>query len=108
MDISHALIAVVLITLVTFSLRALPFIAGSFLKRYQWVASLGNFLPPAIMALLLMHSVNDLATQSSTAYWPECASVALTLMMHVLWRKPLISIVSGTGLYILLLHVFFS
>ncbi len=108
MDISHALIAVVLMTLVTFSLRALPFVAGSFLKRYQWVASLGNFLPPAIMALLLMHSVNELSIQSNTAYWPEGISVALTLVVHFFWRKPLVSILSGTGLYVLLLHIFFS
>ena len=41
---------------VTFVLRALPFVAGHWLQKYPWVHSLGQFLPLAIMTLLLVNS----------------------------------------------------
>ena len=107
MEMGHTLIAILVMTAITFFLRALPFIAGAFLKRYVWVGALGNFLPPAMMALLMVHAVADLAGQSNTPYWPECLSVAVTLLVHFLWQKPLPSILSGTLLYVLLLRFFF-
>lgn len=58
-DIGYAIAAILVMGLVTFALRALPFIAAFWLERSPLVRRLGAFLPPAIMMLLLIHSAVD-------------------------------------------------
>lgn len=102
---NEALGAIVVMGLVTFALRALPFLAADWLQKHPLVHRLGRFMPLAIMTLLLLHSVVGAATQHAAGPWPEVLAVALVVGVQWYSRQALLSIVLGTGLYVLLRNV---
>jgi len=88
--------------LVTFALRALPFVAAQWLLKHRLVQTLGQFLPLAIMTLLLVHSATGAALQHAGGPWPELLAVALVVLVQWRSRNALLSIVLGTCLYVLM------
>ncbi len=95
----------VAMALVTFALRALPFLAAQWLKKHPVVQHLGQFLPLAIMTLLLLHSVVGAAKEHSSGPWPELLAIAVVVSMQFKSRNPLFSIVAGTGIYVLIRNI---
>lgn len=94
------LLALAAAAAVTFALRALPFVAAQWLRRHPFVQRLGDFLPLAIMTLLVLHSGVGAAAEDPHGPWPELAAVALTLAMQWRLRHPLLSILCGAALYV--------
>lgn len=90
---------------VTFALRALPFVAAQWLQKHPLVQRLGEFLPLAIMTLLMVHSVRGSATENLTGPWPELLAVALVVGLQWRTKNALLSILVGTGVYVLLRNV---
>ncbi len=87
---------------VTFTLRALPFILFSRKSRDlpAWVEKTGNLISPVIIAALVLYSYASLEWRTAAPY----AAGALTIALQ-LWRcNPLVSIISGTALYMTLLR----
>jgi len=98
----YALGALAAMAVVTFGLRALPFLAAKFLQRHPLVQQLGRFLPLAIMTLLLLHTLVGSARANPAGPWAELAAVSCVLGLQW-WRKhALLSILAGTALYVLL------
>ena len=101
-DSEYALKAIAAMGLVTFALRALPFVAAQWIEHHPLVRRLGQFLPLAIMTLLLAHSALGAARSHGGGVWPELIGVALVVGLQW-WRKnALLSILAGTGIYVLL------
>ena len=67
---------------VSFALRALPFVAAQWLNKHPLVHRLGEFLPLAIMTLLLVHSAVGNAADDPAAPWPELLAVALVVLLQ--------------------------
>ena len=88
--------------LVTFALRALPFVAAQWLQKHRFVQALGQFLPLAIMTLLLVHSATGAALAHDSGPWPELLAVAVVVALQWTRRNALLSIVLGTCVYVLL------
>ena len=92
LDTIYLLSVFVAMGLVSFAERALPFVAAKWLKKQRWVSSLGAFLT--------VHA----ATGASIARdaWPvaEIAAIALTILLQWFVKSPLVSIFSGTALYV--------
>lgn len=88
--------------LVTFALRALPFVAARWLQKHTLVQTLGQFLPLAIMTLLLVHSATGAALAHAGWPWPELLAVAVVVVLQWRSRNALLSIVLGTFLYVLI------
>ena len=86
--------------LVTFALRALPFVAAQWLNKHPIVQRLGQFLPLAIMTLLLVHSAVGNAATDPAAPWPELVAVALVVGLQWWQRNALLSIVLGVCAYV--------
>lgn len=101
-DSPYALSALVAMGAVTFALRALPFLAARWLERHPVVQRLGEFLPLAIMALLLVHSVAGAAREDPAGPWPEGLAVALAVAAQWRGRHALLSIFAGTAAYVLM------
>ena len=93
---------IIVMGLVTFALRALPFFAGQWLQKHPLVHQLGEFLPLAIMALLLVNSTLAAMGENPSGLWVELAAVLLVAVVQWFSRNALLSIVLGTGLYVLL------
>lgn len=102
MDAPYALGVLAAMAVVTFGLRALPFLAARFLQSHPLVQRLGRFLPLAIMTLLLLHTLVGSARDNPSGPWAELAAVATVVALQW-WRKQaLLSILAGTALYVLL------
>ena len=88
--------------LVNYALRALPFLLFSGRNRElpPWVDRLGKVISPVIIGCLIVYSYSGSAWRTP---WPYLAGV-VTVVLQV-WRKnPLMSIVSGTVVYMLLVN----
>ncbi len=86
---------------VTYALRALPFLlfAGRSRALPPWVERFGNLISPVIITALVVYSYSGLAWRTA---WPYLAG-ALTVGLQLWKRNPLVSIVAGTALYMCLL-----
>lgn len=101
MSTAYVVMAIAAMGAVTFLIRALPFLAARWLRHSPVVRQVGAFLPPAIMTLLLIHSVRDLSDQSSSHILPTLVAVLVVLALQAYKRQPLLSITAGTVLYML-------
>ena len=93
---------IVAMALVTFALRALPFVAAHWLQKHPAVQRLGQFLPLAIMTLLLVHSAVGAAREHAFGPWPELLAVAVVVVLQWRSRNALLSILVGTAVYVLM------
>ena len=100
----EAYIALVILAMgvVTFGLRATPFLTGRWLQKHPQVTRLGRFLPLSIMVLLTLHSVLDISGSWDGRLWPEILALGVVIAMQWWQRKALLSIGLGTALYLLL------
>lgn len=74
----------------------------------QVVTDLGRLLPPAMMGLLVVYCLKDVAWMSPPHGAPEALAVAAVAVLHC-WRgNVLLSIAGGTALYMLLVQVVFA
>jgi branched-subunit amino acid transport protein AzlD len=101
-DSLYILCAIAGMALVTFALRALPFVAAQWLKRHALVAQLGDFLPLAIMTLLLVHAMSGSAREHTHGPWFELVAIAVVVLLQWRCRNALLSIICGTTLYVAL------
>lgn len=102
MNTFYVVLAILVMGAVTFALRALPFLASRWLSDSPHIMRLGSFLPSAIMTVLLLHSVRDLAGRSgSPGFLAELVCVLVVLVLQWFGRQPLVSILAGTGSYML-------
>jgi branched-subunit amino acid transport protein AzlD len=101
-DSTYVIVVIAAMALVTFALRALPFLAAHWLKKHPIVQRLGQFLPLAIMTLLLLHSATGAALEHAAGPWPELLAVALVVLLQWRTRNALLSIVVGTCVYVLM------
>jgi branched-subunit amino acid transport protein AzlD len=87
----------------TFLTRALPFMFLSRASGHPLLNYLGDYLPPILMVLLVVYSFKN-ADMVSVKFLPELIGLFTTMLLHLLWRQPLISITGGTALYMLLVQ----
>lgn len=93
-------VAVILVMgLVTFAIRALPFVASHWLQKRDRDPA-GAVSPLAIMTLLLLHSMVSSASEHPAGPWPEVLAVAVVVGLQWWRRNPLLSILVGTALYV--------
>lgn len=96
--------SIIVIALVTYLVRLLPFIIfGGKRQTPEWITYLGRFLPPAVMGMLIVYSVKDTAFLHLNTSFPVIVAICATILIHVWKRNNLISILGGTGLYMLLI-----
>ncbi len=91
---------------ITMLIRFLPFLVFRNGRVPDLVAWTGKYLPSAAMAMLVIYCLKDVQFTGTYSEWfpAVCASV-LTVVLHVRFRKMLVSICSGTLCYMLLIHL---
>ena len=101
---SAALIAVM--SAVTILTRFLPFIV--FRKRTPaYVSYLGRVLPSAIIGMLVVYCLKDVTPAARPWGIPELLALACVVGMQAWKRNSLLSILSGTVVYMLLVQLVF-
>ena len=109
-DLGYLLCVFVAMMLVSFAERAVPFVASDWLKKQKWVDDLGKFLPLAIMVLLVVHAALGAAASRVPSELfgslpaPELFSIARTFALQWFFKNALVSIFSGTALYVAMIN----
>jgi len=107
-DAGYILAAIAIMAIVTFALRAVPFAIVMPLRSSALVGYLGVYLPARIMLILVAYSLKNVSVTAPSHGIPELIAVAATAAVH-LWRKnAVLSIVLGTGLYVVLMNWVFA
>lgn len=100
------LLAVLVSATCTFCLRALPFLAFNGERNMPlWLDRLGQMLPAAIMAVLIVYCLKDVGSDLREIALPKGMAVVVVAVTYKWKHNTLISIAAGTILYMLLLRV---
>ncbi len=105
---SEVLLRVGVIALVTSLIRFLPFMIWNGKRKIP--ASIGKFsrmLPYAVMGMLVIYCLKDVSIGNISDFLPEIISCLLVVVLYIWKRNTLISIISGTLCYMLLIQVVF-
>lgn len=104
----HSVLIIVVIAIVTVLLRVMPFlIFGRKKETPAFITYLGKVLPFAIMGMLVVYCLRNTTFVEYPYGIPEIISCLVVAGLH-LWKKnTLISIVSGTACYMLLIQLVF-
>lgn len=104
----HAVLTIAVCALVTAGLRFLPFlIFGENRKTPEIVAYLGKVLPFAIMGMLVVYCLKEVSIISMPFGIPEVIACAAVAGLHIWKRNTLLSIGTGTVVYMLLVQFVF-
>lgn len=102
----YVLLAILLAAVITFALRALPFlIFHGERKMPEFLVKLGTVLPASIMAVLIVYCLKDIAVDWKANALPKILAV-LTVGISYKWKhNTLISIAAGTAVYMILIRM---
>ena len=91
---------------VTALLRFLPFLV---FRRHTppYIAYLGRVLPPALIGMLVIYCFKDVSFAAAPFGLPELIAAVCVVVLHVWKRNSLVSILGGTGIYMLLVQLMF-
>ena len=99
-------VLVAAMAIVTILLRALPFLL--FRKQTPaYISYLGRVLPPAIIGMLVVYCLKDMTPSLPPFGLPEMIAAACVVIIQAWRRSALLSILSGTVLYMALVQLAF-
>ena len=99
-----AALLVAVMALFTMLLRFLPFLI--FRKQTPaYITYLGKVLPAAIIGMLVIYCMKDVNILSAPFGIPEFIAAASVVGIQILRRNSLLSILSGTAVYMILIRV---
>lgn len=107
-NVSHSLILIAVMALVTAGTRYLPFILFSNKEIPKALVYLGDVLPGAIIGMLVIYCFKSTVVLSYPFALPEIIACVVVIGLYI-WRKNvLLSVGVGTVLYMVLVQVVFA
>lgn len=106
-DVGRSLAIVAVLAAVNLVSRALPFWVFS-RDAPKPVVYLGRVLPAAVMAMLLVYCLRDMTFLAPPYGAAELIAVAVVVLLHKWRHSTMLSILAGTGVYMLLVQVVFK
>lgn len=104
----HCILLVLVMAVVSFALRAFPFVVFSGKKETpKFVLYLGKVLPCAIIGMLVIYCVKDISFDAVSHFLPYILAGAVVVLLYVWRRNTLLSIIAGTLLYMALVQFVF-
>ena len=101
----YILSAIVVSALITFGLRALPFVlfrGGRSMP--EWMQLLGQILPSAIMAVLIIYCLKGAKSNPAGVGIPGIIAVGVVAASYKWKHNTFISIIAGTAVYMVMLR----
>lgn len=102
---THALIAIGIMAVVTYLLRAVPFVIFKSKATPAYVSYLGKYLPYAAMAMLVVYCLKDIQFLTGMHGVPEVISVIAVVLLHIWKKNTVLSVVVGTACYMILIRL---
>lgn len=101
-----ASILIATMSVITIFLRSLPFLIFK-KKTPKYISYLGSVLPPAIIGMLVIYCLKDITPSCKPFGIPEVIAVFCVASLQVWKRNSLVSILTGTAIYMLLIQLIF-
>ena len=103
----RAALLIAVMSAVTILIRALPFlIFGERTPKY--ISYLGKVLPPAIIGMLVIYCLKDVTPAVRPFGIPELIAAASVVGVQAWKRNSLVSILTGTAVYMVLIQAVFG
>lgn len=108
MTVFQAAAAVAVMAVVTFLTRALPFLLfGRGGNPPKIVLYLGKYLPPAVIAMLIVYCMKSVTFTSAAGWAPSLIASLAVAALHLWKHNDMLSIMGGTVLYMVLVQAVF-
>lgn len=106
MSFAQMLLTIAIVAAVTIGTRAISFVLFPGGKQPpKFVTWMGQQLPRAVMAMLIIYCLKDVSFQASPWGIPALLGVAVTAALHVWKKQMVISICGGTLTYMILIRL---
>ena len=102
----NAAVLIAVMAVVTMILRFLPFIVFN-KNTPAYISYLGKVLPAALIGMLVIYCLKDVSMLESPHGIPELIAALSVVVLQAWKRNSLISILSGTVIYMLLVQLVF-
>lgn len=104
----QAVAAIAVMAAITFLTRALPFLLfGRRGNPPRAVFYLGRYLPPAVIAMLIVYCFRQVSFQAPANWAPALIAGLAVALLHLWKRNNMLSILGGTILYMVLVQAVF-
>ena len=100
----HMLLSILIPALLTFGLRALPFLLLNKRELPKRIEYLENVFPMAIMATLVVYCLKSVPESALQDNLILLAGVLVTALIHIWKKSSILSITAGTVVYMVLVH----
>lgn len=96
---------------IIFMERGFPFLLFSRNNPPKFLSFVEKYIPPMIMAALTLYCLKDMSFTGETGtffaagFLPHIIGLAVTIILHLWKRNSLLSIFSGTAVYMILIRV---
>ena len=102
----NAAILIAVMAIVTMLLRFMPFMI--FRKETpEYISYLGQVLPAALIGMLVIYCLKDTSFMEAPHGLPELISAGIVVALQAWKRNSLLSILTGTVIYMLLVQLIF-
>lgn len=108
MTLTQQIITISMVILATVITRFLPFIvfpAGK--ETPKFIKYLGKVLPAAVFGLLVIYCLKNVSIMDGSHGIPELIAILCVVVIHLWKRQMLLSIATGTVVYMLLVQLVF-
>ncbi|MBB1079572.1 AzlD domain-containing protein [Limosilactobacillus sp. STM2_1] len=107
MTLTQQMLSILIAAIVTMATRFIPFLMFNQSKPLSpYIERLGQFLPAAIMGVLVVYCYREISLAEPQKSLLEILAGVLTLVIH-LWKGNMpLSILTGTGFYMLMVNLF--
>lgn len=103
------LLIIAVVALATMATRFVPFLVfKSDRPTPKFLKYLGGVLPPAVFGMLVVYCFKGVDILGGSHGIPELIAVALVVILHIVFRKMLLSIAGGTVAYMILINLVFA
>jgi len=103
------LLIIAVVALATMATRFVPFLVfKSDRPTPKFLKYLGGVLPPAVFGMLVVYCFKGVDILGGSHGIPELIAVAAVVILHLIFRKMLLSIAGGTVAYMILINLVFA
>lgn len=107
MTLYRQLIIITMVVIGTLITRFLPFLVFSGKETPKFVKYLGEYLPGAVFAMLVVYCLKSVNIFGGSHGIPEAISLVTVVLLHLWKRQMLLSISIGTVFYMILIQTVF-
>ena len=104
-NIIYPIAVIGVIALVTWFLRAFPFLLFGNKPLPKTIQYLGKVLPPAIMTVLVIYCLRNTTFNQAPYGIPELVACALVVVLQIVRKNMYLSIIAGTICYMVLMRI---